>query len=271
MRLEQAARPTGLFVPLHPLRATRRAGIPAALDLVRAADVTVLVIGITKAEEHEGIDRQDTLLPGQQLNFTEQVLATAHAAGHRVVVVSVSGGIVSLDAIAPAADAVVDAFNPASTGPTALAALLFGDANRWGKLPVTIYPSNYTSGPGALPLQDMSFATPPGRSYRCVTDSELIYLGSGVSVLTVQPAHRTRVFLNLPRPLCSQWRGALQNAFARVSGSGWQVLRRPCHVHVRVWAVIHHLFGERVHNGIGCGRRKRRRHVHGDQHWSSRG
>ncbi len=151
----------------HVIRVTRRAGIPAALDLVRAADVTVLVVGITRDEEHEGIDRHDTLLPGQQLNFTQQVMATAHAAGHYVVVVSVSGGIVSLDAVAPIADALVDAFNPSSTGPTALATLLFGDANRWGKLPVTIYPSNYTSAAGALPLQDMSFATPPGRSYRC--------------------------------------------------------------------------------------------------------
>ncbi len=36
----------------------------AALALVQAADVTVLVLGITRDQEHEGIDRADTLLPG---------------------------------------------------------------------------------------------------------------------------------------------------------------------------------------------------------------
>ena len=65
-----------------------------------------------------------------------KVLSTAKAHGGKVVLVSISGGVVALDTLAPSADAVIDAFNPASTGPNALATLLFGDANRWGKLPV---------------------------------------------------------------------------------------------------------------------------------------
>lgn len=162
------------------------AGVAAALKLVAEADTTVLVLGITRAEERETIDREHTLLPGQQLPFAQQVLAAAHAKGSKVVLVSISGGIVSLDTLAPKADAIVDAFNPAFQGPPALASLLFGDENRWGKLPVTIYPSNYTSMPGALALQDMSFATLPGRSHRYYNGTATFVFGAGLSFTTFE-------------------------------------------------------------------------------------
>ena len=55
------------------ISSTDASGIPAALALVAAADATVLCIGIEKAQEHEGIDRADTLLPGLQNNFSLQV------------------------------------------------------------------------------------------------------------------------------------------------------------------------------------------------------
>ena len=157
--------------------------IAAALALVKAAKTTVLVLGITRTEEHEGIDRHDTLLPGQQLPFAQQVIATAHAAGGKVILVVISGGILSLDTIAQDCDAIIDAFNPASQGPRALAALLFGHENRWGKLPVTIYPSNYTKDADAagLKIQSMSFSDPPGRSYRYYTGEATFVFGAGLS------------------------------------------------------------------------------------------
>ena len=65
---------------------------------------------------------------------------------------TVSGGIVSIDALVEPAAAIVDALNPTGVGATALADLLFGKQNRWGKLPVTIYPGNYSS---TQVLQDM--------------------------------------------------------------------------------------------------------------------
>ena len=63
-----------------------------------------------------------------------QVLAAAKAAGKPVVLVTISGGIVSIDDLVDPAPAIVDAFNPAQQGPTALAETLFGLYNRWGKL-----------------------------------------------------------------------------------------------------------------------------------------
>ena len=46
--------------------------------------------------------------------------------------------------------AVVESFNIGHNAPQ-LAALLFGDQNRWGKLPVTIYSADFTTGGGGLP------------------------------------------------------------------------------------------------------------------------
>jgi hypothetical protein len=50
-------------------------GIAAALAAVRAADAVVLALGITKKQEHEGIDRNHTRLPGLQESFALQVSA----------------------------------------------------------------------------------------------------------------------------------------------------------------------------------------------------
>jgi len=152
--------------------------IAAAVSLVEAADITILVLGISKAEEHEGIDRKDTLLPGQQTNFSLQVLAAAKKKGAACVVVLISGGILSIDELIAPAPAIVDAFNPAQAGPTALAHTLFGLQNRWGKLPVTIYPGNYS---GLQRIQEMSLTTGPGRSYRYYTGTPLFAFGEGLS------------------------------------------------------------------------------------------
>lgn len=108
------------------------------------------------------MDRHDTLLPGQQTNFSLQVIAAAAAAGKPCVVVLISGGILSIDELVAPAPAIVDAFNPAQAGPKALAQTLFGLENRWGKLPVTIYPGNYS---GLQRIQEMSLTTVPGRSF----------------------------------------------------------------------------------------------------------
>ena len=61
-------------------------GIAAAVAAASEADATVLVLGLTKAQEHEGIDRADTKLPGLQLSFAHTVLANAKGP---VVLVSV--------------------------------------------------------------------------------------------------------------------------------------------------------------------------------------
>jgi hypothetical protein len=154
-------------------------GAMDSLAMVAAADATVLVLGITKQDEHEGIDRANTLLPAAQETYAKQVFAAA--AGKPVVLVLISGGILSIDDLVTPAPAIVDAFNPAQAGPVALAQTLFGLENRWGKLPVTIYPGSYSS---QLKIQDMAFTTSPGRGYRYYSGTPLFEFGSGLSLTT---------------------------------------------------------------------------------------
>jgi hypothetical protein len=65
------------------------------LELVKSADVAVLVLGNDKSQEHEGIDRPDTALPGQQESFAAKVLAL----GKPTVLVLSNGGALAIDAL----------------------------------------------------------------------------------------------------------------------------------------------------------------------------
>jgi hypothetical protein len=178
---------TTLYTALYTILYT------AAIALVKDADAIVLSLGITRDQvgglqvysignvvdlyivcrlaltccrcfvhlghiykEHEGIDRQDTKLPGQQESFAHQVLAAA--GGKPLILVLCNGGILSIDSLttpppvptpAPSPrpllpDAIIEAFNPAVMGPRALAESIFGMHNRWGKLPVTVRPTGTT-------------------------------------------------------------------------------------------------------------------------------
>ena len=120
---------------------TNTSGIAPALAAVASADVTVMVLGIEKGEEHEGIDVSNTSLPGLQENFALQVIAKA--AGKPVVLILVGDDVNSIDHLVEGSDAIIKAFYPSTQGAKAMGAALFGHANRWGKLPVTMYPEDY--------------------------------------------------------------------------------------------------------------------------------
>ena len=93
----------------------RTDGVDDALALVAAADVAILVVGINHTVEHEGVDRDDTALPGQQEPFAQQVLAL----GKPTVMVMANGGALAIDALVDGPAAIVEAFNPSVTGPAA--------------------------------------------------------------------------------------------------------------------------------------------------------
>lgn len=154
-------------------------GIPEALDFVRASDVVVLVLGNDRSEEHEGHDRAYINLPGKQENLAMQVLDM----GKPTLLIVSNGGAIAIDSIMNECDAIVESFNPAHQTP-ALADLLFGKENRWGRLPVTVYPRTYTQEQ-SMTNYDMSSG--PGRTYKYYPSTEsrsrpLFEFGYGLSL-----------------------------------------------------------------------------------------
>jgi hypothetical protein len=156
----------------------RTSGIPAAVSAAKSSDVTILFIGLDTSIEREGHDRHSITLPGAQLQLAEELQAT----GTPLVVVLINGGMVAIDWISHNTDTIVEAFYPGFYGGTALARLMFGQENRWGKLPVTIYGDSYTE---EFDMLDFNMAKPPGRTYRYYTGGSTLFpFGTGLSYTT---------------------------------------------------------------------------------------
>ena len=167
------------------VNSTNASAIPAALVLARAADTVVLVLGIDKTIEHEGVDRTDTALPGLQSSFAQQVLAL----GKPTILILCNGGPLAIDELLVTAgggggmppSAIIEAYNPSVYGPRAIAQSVYGRANRWGKLVQTMYPHDYIK---KQPMTNYDMAKPPGRTYRYYKGSPLFAFGSGLSLTT---------------------------------------------------------------------------------------
>jgi len=156
------------------LNSTDTSGIPAALAAASAADHVILCIGLGNDQEHEGIDRSDSSLPGQQQNFSQQILAL----GKPTIIVLINGGIVSIDTLITPAKGIIEAFYPGMRAAEALYSSIFGYTNRWGRLPVTIYPANFVQ---QQKMTNFDMTTAPGRTYRYYTGTPLFEFGFGLS------------------------------------------------------------------------------------------
>ncbi|THG33567.1 glycoside hydrolase family 3 N-terminal domain-containing protein [Naasia lichenicola] len=119
-----------------------RDGIGAAVGTARSAEVAIVVVGdraglFGRGTVGEGNDADSLELPGVQRELVEAVIAT----GTPTVVVLLTGRPYALgwllDGSHPAA-AVLQAFFPGEEGGTALAAILAGDVNPSGRLPVSL-------------------------------------------------------------------------------------------------------------------------------------
>ena len=118
-----------------------QSGIPAAVEAARHADVAIV---FANDAQGEGMDRTSLSLPGDQ----DQLIDAVASANHRTIVVLNTGGPVLMPWL-HAVDGVLEAWYPGQTFGTAIAAVLFGDANPAGRLPVT-FPASDTQGPAPV-------------------------------------------------------------------------------------------------------------------------
>ena len=156
---------------------TSEANVSAAVAAVKRADFTILVIDNFADGGGEGRDRGAIGLAAAQLTLATAVLAAA-APSNSVVLVTLSGGLISLDGLKESAPAILSAGMPGVHGGAAIASTVFGGSNPGGKLPATMYHSNYTS---QVDFLNMSMVNGVGRSYKYYTGTPLFPFGFGLS------------------------------------------------------------------------------------------
>jgi len=118
--------------------------IADAARAAKAADVAVVFVG---EKVGEGMDRHSLSLQGDQ----DALIAAVAKANPRTVVVLNTGGAVAMPWLRSVAG-VMEMWLPGDAFGTAAAAMLFGDAEPAGRLPVT-FPADETQGPATQPRQ----------------------------------------------------------------------------------------------------------------------
>ncbi len=167
-----------------PLQGAEAPGVNYTFDTARACDVTVAVLGTDHTLEGEegdavasasGGDRDFIELPAAQLKFLRELRRHAK----KLVVVLTGGGALAVPEVQELADAVLQVWYAGCEGGTALANVLFGDAQPSGKLPVTV-PYATRDLP---PFEDYRMQ---GRTYRFATQEPLYPFGFGLSYSTLR-------------------------------------------------------------------------------------
>ena len=107
--------------------------IPAAVKAAESADVVVAVLGQSKDELRENLDRDNLELAGGQEKLIEAVQAT----GKPVIVILQNGNVLSIRWIKEHIPAIIEGWYLGQSTGTALAQVLFGKINPGGKMPMT--------------------------------------------------------------------------------------------------------------------------------------
>jgi beta-glucosidase len=151
-----------------------------ALEAARAADLVIMVLGLSsriegeemkvQAEGFSGGDRTALDLPAPQ----EHLLESVRALGKPMVLVLMNGSALAVNWANQHVPAIVEAWYPGEAGGTAVAEVLAGDFSPAGRLPVTFYKSLEQ-----LPaFEDYAMAR---RTYRYFSGEPLYPFGYGLS------------------------------------------------------------------------------------------
>ena len=133
----------GLHFSWQPPSASPR--IAAAADAARSADVAIVLANNALGE---GMDRPNLSLPGDQ----DQLIDAVARANPRTIVVLNTGGAVLMPWLDDVS-AVLQAWYPGQQFGTALARVLFGDADPGGRLPIT-FPASDEQGPAPASMPE---------------------------------------------------------------------------------------------------------------------
>jgi beta-glucosidase len=147
----------------HDTPEARANDLKAATDAAAKADVAVVVVGRYNKIESEGFDVKTMDLPAGQ----DELIAAVEKANPHTIVVLNTGDPVTMTKWIDTTPALLDMWYGGQEGGNALAAILFGDANPSGKLPVSL-PKKFEDSPAAK--------TYPGKDLK-TTYAEGIYVG----------------------------------------------------------------------------------------------
>ena len=159
----------------EPLSSSEQAGIAAAVEAARRAEVAVVVLGDSRRTVGESASRTSLDLPGRQLELVQAV----YAVGKPVVVILLNGRPLSINWVNKFVPAILEGWFPGAQGGTAIAEVLFGDYNPGGKLTVT-FPRTV----GQIPF---NFPTKPNAQWegeKSRVNGALYYFGHGLSYTT---------------------------------------------------------------------------------------
>ncbi len=178
---ERAAGATVLYEPGCPVENIDRSGIPAAVEAARRADVVVVVVGDQAGINGfgtvgEGLDSATCELPGVQRELVEAVVAT----GTPTVVVLSHARPYVLGWLTELPVAIVSSWLGGEEAGTAAAAVLFGDVNPAGRLPIAML-----RDVGAAPVSYWRTLNPVD-SYVDGSASAVFPFGHGLSYTTFE-------------------------------------------------------------------------------------
>jgi beta-glucosidase len=136
--------------------------------------VVILYVGTTLNTEAEGRDRTTLVLPGNQQELVEAVMAV----NPKTVVVELNAGPLAVPWIKENVPAIVEAWWGGEQGGNAIADILFGNVNPGGKMPLTVYASD-----AQVPPQD-EYDVSKGFTYMYIKGEPLFPFGHGLSYTT---------------------------------------------------------------------------------------
>ncbi len=157
-----------------PLDTQEQAMIQEAVELAKASDIAILVLGGNEKTVREEFSRTNLDLCGRQ----QQLLEAVYATGKPVILVMVDGRAATINWANKYIPAIIHAWFPGEFMGDAIAKVLFGDYNPGGRLAVT-FPKSVGQIPFAFPFKPGSDSKGKVR-----VDGVLYPFGYGLSYTT---------------------------------------------------------------------------------------